>query len=143
VATLSVREKAFLEDLFQMSGGYVLNFSSASFGQFIAAAIDIDVWDDRYAYGSGSKANRLRAVWDIEDDETVGRLLVALLEYIDTEITLEHLSESEFKPRVVGECKQTARRLLGTKSTSRFGVAIDDLASLEAFLEQDFSDVEV
>ena len=84
MATLSVRERAFLEDLFQMSGGYVLNFSSATFGQFVATAIGVDVWEERYGYGSGSKANRLRAVWDIEDDETVGRLLVALFEYIDT-----------------------------------------------------------
>jgi hypothetical protein len=77
MASLSARDQAFLEDLLEMGSGYVLNFSNANFAQFIAAHLGLDIWDDRYRYGSGSKANRLRGFWTVEDDETVGRLLLA------------------------------------------------------------------
>ncbi|MGO9583571.1 MAG: hypothetical protein ACLP36_12245 [Acidimicrobiales bacterium] len=138
MAKLSAKDQAFLEDLLQMGGGYVLNFSNTTFGQFIARHMDIDIWDQRYEYGSGSKANRLRGFWDVEDDETVGRLLVALLEYIDTEVTLEHMSADGFKPKVVQQCQQIARRLLGDSLPSSSLAVADDPAVVEAFLREDF-----
>ena len=48
-----------------MSSRYVLNFSNASFGELIAMSLGIDIWDDCYNYGSGSKANRLRGFWQL------------------------------------------------------------------------------
>jgi hypothetical protein len=141
MANLSAREQAFLEDLLQMGGGYVLKFSNATFAQFIAMHLNIDIWDDRYQYGSGSKANRLRGLWTVEDDETVGRLLVAFLEHIDTEVTLEHMSADSFKPRVVQESHKIVRRLLGQAFASGAVPVADDPEAVEAFLLADFKHV--
>lgn len=141
MATLTPRDRAFLEDLFEMKSGYVLDFSNTTFSQFIAMHFNIDIYDSRYDYGSGSKANRMRAFWEIEDDETVGRLVVALLEHIDTEVALGHMSEDRFKPRVLDECKSIARRLLGGSSGSVVGTVAEDPQAIEAFLKEDIRDV--
>jgi hypothetical protein len=139
MANLSARDQAFLEELLQMGGGYVLNFSNTTLGQFIAMHMDINIWDERYEYGSGSKANRLRGFWAVEDDETVGRLLMAFLEYIDTEITLDHMAEDDFTPKVVRECQGLARRLIGDAfPTSPSRPWTEDPAVIEAFLKEDF-----
>jgi hypothetical protein len=62
VANLSARDRAFLEDLLKMGGGYVLNFSNTTFDQFFALELDVEIWDSRYDHGSGSKANRMRVL---------------------------------------------------------------------------------
>ncbi len=50
----------FLDDVFEMGGGYVLNFSDRTFAQFFAEEINIDIDDRRYAQQGTSKAKRLR-----------------------------------------------------------------------------------
>lgn len=150
MANLSVRDQAFLEDLFGMTGGYVLNFSNAKFSQFFAIELGVDIYDDRYLYGSGSKANLLRGFWRAEDDNTVGRSIRALLDYIDTEIALEHYSEDSFKPKVRIQCDKIAERLIhGGTESPRGRVEIqtflrtefDDLSEAIANVERDIQDV--
>lgn len=43
MSTLTPKEKAFLEKLFDMSGGYVLNFGDASFGVFLLSLMSISM----------------------------------------------------------------------------------------------------
>ena len=138
MATLSVKDQAFLEALLEMSSGYVLDFSNSSLGSFIAMHLDVDIWDDRYLYGSGSKANRIRGFWQVEDDELVGRLLITFLEYIDTEVALGHMREDRFSPRVIQESKRIARRLLGQAYTAGSSAVVDDPEVLEGFLLEEF-----
>ncbi|MDB5166313.1 MAG: hypothetical protein JWM37_385 [Candidatus Saccharibacteria bacterium] len=65
-----------------MGGGYVLDFSNASFANFFGA-LDIEVYDDVAYPGFGdSKANRMRAFWKSASDEKVASLLAALADYI-------------------------------------------------------------
>jgi len=54
-------EKLKLECALDMGGGYVLGFSNRTFGEFFLDFFGIDIWDARYDYASGSKANRMRA----------------------------------------------------------------------------------
>jgi hypothetical protein len=140
MANLSARDQAYLEDLLQMGGGYVLNFSNASFAQFIALQVDRDIWDDRYQYGSGSKANLLRGFWTVEDDATVGRLLGGFLEFIETQIALERLNADQFKPVVIRESKRIVRRLLGDQIPTT-SVLAEDPEMLEEFLREEFKDL--
>jgi len=116
-----------------MGDGYVLNFSNASFAQFIALQVDRDIWADRYQYGSGSKANLLRGFWTVEDDATVGRLLADFLEFIETQIALEHLNADQFKPVVIRESQRIVRRLLGDQIPTT-SVLAEDPEMLEEFL---------
>ena len=49
-----------------MGSGYVLNFSNRTFEEFIIDITGRSIYDGRYDYGSGSKANRLRGFWAAE-----------------------------------------------------------------------------
>ncbi len=62
-----------------MSSGYILNFSNRTFQEFMFETVNVEIYDEKYNYGSGSKANRLRAFWDIEPNFRVALVLDALL----------------------------------------------------------------
>jgi hypothetical protein len=85
VADLTSLEKRQLERLFQMSSGYVLNFSNRTWQEFVKDCVGRDIYDASYAVGSGSKANLLRGFWKEEGNLIVGRLLAALLDYAQSE----------------------------------------------------------
>jgi hypothetical protein len=105
MANLTFLEKKQLERLLGMASGYVLNFTDRTFREFIADATGRDIFDQRYAYASGSKANRLRAFWRDEPNHVVGGLLTELLRY--------HVSEGfDEADRLYGECHRIAERLL-------------------------------
>ena len=65
-----------LEQLFDMAGGYVLDFSNASFATFVENCLGFDPYD-RY---QGSKAIILRRIWLREPMKDVARLNLELLE---------------------------------------------------------------
>lgn len=73
-------EKLKLERAFNMGGGYVLGFSNRTFGEFFLDFFGIDIWDEKYNFNSGSKANRMRAFWKLEDNYLVGRVLRTILD---------------------------------------------------------------
>lgn len=81
MSSLTVEERACLDELLDMSGGYVLDFHNRSFQIFIADSIGKDIESGSYDRYGTSKAKRLRALWDIESDEEVGKLLSDLLNY--------------------------------------------------------------
>lgn len=71
----------FIDDLFEMGGGYVLNFSDRTFAQFVAEELNIDIDDPTYAHQGTSKAKRLRCFLQMVDKPTVVRALSVLWEY--------------------------------------------------------------
>lgn len=71
----------FLDDLFDMNGGFVLKFSDRTFTQFFAEELGIDIDEPVYAKNGRSKAKRLRCFLQIVDKPTVIRTLNALWEY--------------------------------------------------------------
>lgn len=85
MSTLAFREKILLEDVLGMGSGYVLDFTNRSFAEFISDVVGRDIYSDEYDYGSGSKANRLRRFWEVEDDETVAAVLEELVTLAEEE----------------------------------------------------------
>lgn len=81
MSDLTASEKRKLERLFGMGGGYVLDFSNRTFEEFVEDSVRRDIYDARYEYGSGSKANRLRGFWGIESNVVVGKLIGDLIAY--------------------------------------------------------------
>jgi uncharacterized protein (TIGR02391 family) len=82
--SLSLPDKAFLEGVFGMEGGYVLDFSNASFETFFAE-LNIGIYDDSKYPNNGasdSKANRLRAFWKSANNQEIASSLIALAGYI-------------------------------------------------------------
>lgn len=65
-----------LEKLFDMSGGYVLDFNNDSFIQFVETCLSFDPYS-RY---EGSKAKILRQIWRSEPDVSVAKLNLELIE---------------------------------------------------------------
>lgn len=66
MSDLTSLEKTILEKFLDMGSGYVLNFSNRSFQEFIFENTGFDIYNQKYDYESGSKANRLRAFWKNE-----------------------------------------------------------------------------
>jgi hypothetical protein len=79
MADLTNAEKRKLERMFGMSSGYVLDFSNRTFAEFIEDHVHRNIYDELYAYGSGSKANRFRRFWEVESNHVVGTLLRELI----------------------------------------------------------------
>ena len=61
MADLTSIEKLRLERFFGMGSGYVLNLSNRTFDELILDNTSINIYEEKFSYGSGSKANRLRA----------------------------------------------------------------------------------
>ena len=75
MSDLSAIEKRKLERAFGMESGYVLNFSNRTFAEFFLDSFGVDIYNTKYDYGSGSKANWMREFWQHESNYLVGRAL--------------------------------------------------------------------
>lgn len=80
MSSLKAIEKRVFEDLFGMASGYVLDFSNSTFAEFFREAVNIDIYAPKYDFNGDSKAKRLRAFWEAESDDLVGKVLNGLLE---------------------------------------------------------------
>lgn len=100
-----------LERLFDMGSGYVLHFSNRTFKEFILDATYKNIYDDVYSFNGDSKANRLRAFWQIEPNHTVSKVIQLLLEHIK-EIWSRRDEAIEPKTQTLLEdCARIAERL--------------------------------
>ena len=108
---LSSIEKIKLEKLLGMGSGYVLDFSNRTFQEFIIENTGIDIFDNKYDYSSGSKANRLRAFWNKESNYLVGKLTSNLLEYWKTNKSIDNLEISQNEQTLYDDCCKIAERL--------------------------------
>lgn len=86
MATLAKKDIHLLETYLQMGGGHLLDFSHKTLAEFFEGyGIDID--EDQYQVGSGSKANRMRGFWKVSGDMIVGRVLKGLIAYYDDKLS--------------------------------------------------------
>lgn len=103
MATLTALEKRALERLLVMDSGYVLDFSNRTFEDFFLDTMGIQIYDAKYDYDSGSKANRMRGFWAVAPDHIVGRSIEHLIEYAQEESTPD--------PELVEKAQKIAERL--------------------------------
>ena len=83
MSNLTELEKKKLERILGMGSGYVLEFSNKTFEDFVAESTEKEIYDEKYNINSGSKANRMRAFWQIESNYVVGKLLGDIFEEWD------------------------------------------------------------
>jgi hypothetical protein len=96
MADLSRLEKLKLENIFEMNEGYVLDFSNKTFNNFIFETINIELYSDKYADNGESKANRLRTIWQKENNYLVGKLTKEMLDYWkDTVMIYKQITEKQ------------------------------------------------
>lgn len=108
MSSLSITDRRNLEKLFGMSGGYVLNFTDQTFGEFVLEAVELDIHAEKYMEKGTSKAKKLRTFWQLESDYTVGQLLIKLIEYHGSLSTAPDAETKALSER----CVQIATRLL-------------------------------
>jgi len=109
MSSLSPLDKRQLEQLLNMSSGYVLDFKDATFGDFFVDTVKIDIHSEKYRAGGSSKANKLRQFWKIEPDHIVGKVILALVEYT------EEIEPITTNFDLADQCKKIANRLLAGK----------------------------
>ena len=136
MSNLSNIDKLKIEKLLGMGSGYVLDFSNRTFSEFLFDSVKVDIWDEKYNYNSGSKANRLRAFWLNESDEKAGRLLKDILEYWKTQGVLNDTSVKYNEEALYEECLNIANRLSG-KSTR------DEMTIEDEFLKKEFKEISI
>lgn len=88
-----------------MGSGYVLDFSNRSLAEFFRETVGRNIYADAYSCGGNSKANRMRAFWQKEDNRTVGKLLNGLMEYCS--------ATTQQDAALMEDCRQVVARLIG------------------------------
>lgn len=134
MASLSTIDKRILEKLFQMEEGYVLDFSNRTFQEFFLDEFKIDIYGGKYSYASGSKANRLRAFWDSENNKIVSTSILKLIKYIDTQILTESLKKQSFPDLLIKKATSIANILYSS-------IRLFDEEEKE-FLKNEFNDID-
>lgn len=133
MADLNFKEKRLLEKLFEMGGGYVLDFSDRTFQEFIIDTIGIDIYIEKYNYRSGSKANRLRGFWASEPNYITGSLIEHLLDYWITQVQTGERDINQTEESLYKECQKIAARL-------KEGGPVENLDSIKPNIDdKDFS----
>ena len=111
MSDINFKEKRFFERLLKMSGGYVLDFSNRTMQEFIMDTMDVDIYHDKYSHKGDSKANRLRAFWDIESNYHVGLLLENLLDYWLNQVQIGERDLDYTDENLHKECAKIVERL--------------------------------
>ncbi|MGH9447822.1 MAG: hypothetical protein ACRD3O_19180 [Terriglobia bacterium] len=81
-----------------------MDFTNRTFAEFVLDSTGRNIYDPRYDHGSGSKANRLRAFWQKEENGVVGKLMGDMLDYAGGTGTQQEV------------CRLIVARLLGVSS---------------------------
>ncbi len=111
MANLTTNEKQLLEKIFNMGGGYVLNFTDRTLGEFFENDVGVNIYDEKYNYASGSKANRIRGFWIQADDKIVAKSINCLLDYIENQILLNYLPRENFQSDRLIAVKEIVKKL--------------------------------
>lgn len=127
MSSLTVIERRYLEKFLGMGSGYVLNYSDKSFGAFFSRQ-SIDIHGPKYQSLGTSKANKLRAFWDNEDDFVVGKVMSGMVdEYkVDCE-----LNNKEIDSALLGKVQEILARLSGQQQTTNTSQTADSFLNHE------------
>jgi len=136
MAIIKESDKRILESLFGMQSGYVLDFSNPTFQSFFWNNFKVNINDQKYATYGDSKAKRLRAFWDTENNQVVGKVILELIEVSKSVNLTQGKKVTENEVALRDKAEQIANNLLGIiKQTAKSEETIDD------FLNKEFTEV--
>ena len=139
----SIREKRILEDLFQMSSGYVLDFSNASFEQFVMDSIGINIYQSPGYEEYISKAKKLRQLWNTESKEKICKLTLDLLDYCEDQY-LKEQKQDIFIEKKIAEMRSICIKKQESKLTFTVPESASSTAqSVPIFVGSTFEDLQV
>jgi len=112
MSNLTDIEKRYLEHLLDMGGGYVLDFSDSTYGEFFKKH-RINIHGNKYQTYGTSKAKKMRAFWEQEPDPIVGKVLSEML---DSYVATCELGRIDIDEPVLQKGRAAVDRLLGKKA---------------------------
>ena len=129
MSSLKDIEKRYLENILDMSGGHVLDYTNATYQAFFDRH-KIDIHGSEYQKYGTSKANKMRAFWEKEPDDLVGKVLAEMLD--SYEVSCE-LSGGQVDAPILSKARGIVDRLSGKSSYDKRP------ETEEAFLDKEFS----
>jgi len=132
MAQLTLIDQRKLENLFEMSGGYILDFNDAKFARFFEEmGIDIDSPIYTENKPSSSKANRLRGFWEKEADVKVGTAVEKLIDYAEYLKNENEEGLTERTKKLISDCRDIASRLTGKPVKKSIPTSKDDFLAID------------
>lgn len=129
MSSLTDTDRRYFEKLLDMAGGYVLDFSNATFDE-IFSMHRIRIHHEKYQKYGSSKAKKLRAFWEIESDSLVATVMSEMLDAYEVSCDLNGHEKDEI---VLSKCRQIVERLSGKKSSAASPITEDQ------FLKHEFA----
>ena len=133
MANLSYTEKEAIENLLEMKTGYVSDFSNRQFDDFMFTTCKIRIYSDKYSINGNSKACRLRAFWDIEEDLIVGKILQEL-------VKREIVRKPDFNRNEYVIISSAINRLLNISNSNK---TEKNKTDEKIFLEKEFKNIQL
>lgn len=127
MADINYGDKLTIEKFLGMGTGYVLDFSNRTFEEFVYDAVGINIYDDKYDYESGSKANRLRAFIKLESNYRVGILLEAFCGYWLSQVGYYTSVFDEKDKHLCEKCQEIAKKLKLDSAIDEIDVIQEDV----------------
>lgn len=115
-ASIRAADMRLIEDVFEMGGGYVLDFTDQTFAEFFYDELGVNIDDSRFLVEGSSKAKRLRYFLRTCDPGLRVKALLALWEYREANRRRNRVeetipdAESEFHSMIERLGGQRARR---------------------------------
>ena len=129
MSSLTDIEKRYLERLFGMQSGYVLDYSDATYGEFFRRH-SVNIHGTKYKTYGTSKAKKMRAFWEQEPDNLVGQVLSELLDSYEADC---ELNSREVDVPILEKGRGISCRLTGKPMPVKPSPNIDD------FLDREFA----
>lgn len=110
--SLKASDIRLIDEIFEMGGGYVLDFSNQTFADFFTDELGVDIYSPLYETGGTSKAKRLRTYLRQASAYEVLRALNSLWEYRETMRRRSGVDDQQ--PALRDEFFQLLQKLGGT-----------------------------
>ena len=129
MSSLTNTDKRYLEKILDMKGGYVLDYSDLTFGEFFNR-YTIDIHGLKYQTYGTSKAKKMRAFWEHEPDSLVSTVLSEMLDSYEADCDLNN---REPDAPVLKKAREILARISGKSCPDKPAQTVDD------FLHREFS----
>ncbi len=127
MSSLTDIEKRYLEKLLRMGGGYVLDYTDTTYGEFFNRH-RIDIHGQKYQTYGTSKAKKMRAFWESEPDAVVGKVLSEMLDSYKADCDLNNRQTDS---ALLEKSRGIVSRLCGKPQSGRSPPTADDFLTRE------------
>lgn len=127
MSSLTDIEKRYLEKQLHMGDGYVLDYSDPTYGEFFKRH-RIDIHSQKYQTYGTSKAKKMRAFWEIESDDAVGKVLSEMLDAYEADCDL---NKRQADADLLAKSRGIVSRLCGRPQPVKTAQTADDFLNHE------------